>query len=160
MKRTWIMLPLLATFGLLLGGCAAQLSQEDQAKLDAALKAADSAAASAQSAEAAAKRAADSANSSASSADQAEAAAEAPEAGPFSMLSAGAGTARTALRLDMLAVGDGSCYVLRSGGSTVVFDAGSASDLDIVLYLPGGVFVGLGGFLMNVGGDPVRRIGH
>jgi competence protein ComEC len=46
------------------------------------------------------------------------------------LLSAGAGTARTALRIDMLAVGDGSCYVLRSGGSTVVFDAGSASDLD------------------------------
>jgi competence protein ComEC len=34
------------------------------------------------------------------------------------------------LRIDMLAVGDGSCYVLRSGGSTVVFDAGSAGDLD------------------------------
>jgi competence protein ComEC len=34
------------------------------------------------------------------------------------------------LRIDMLAVGDGSCYVLRSGGGTVVFDAGSASDLD------------------------------
>ncbi|MHC5009037.1 MAG: ComEC/Rec2 family competence protein, partial [Planctomycetota bacterium] len=34
------------------------------------------------------------------------------------------------LRIDMLAVGDGSCYVLRSGGSTVVFDSGSAGDLD------------------------------
>jgi competence protein ComEC len=41
----------------------------------------------------------------------------------------GADRAR-ALRIDMLAVGDGSCYVLRSGGTTVVFDAGSASDLD------------------------------
>jgi competence protein ComEC len=46
------------------------------------------------------------------------------------LLAAGAGNARRALRIDMLAVGDGSCYVLRSGGSTVVFDAGSASDLD------------------------------
>jgi competence protein ComEC len=36
----------------------------------------------------------------------------------------------TALRIDMLAVGDGSCHVLRGGGSTVVFDAGSAGDLD------------------------------
>jgi competence protein ComEC len=34
------------------------------------------------------------------------------------------------LRIDMLAVGDGSCYVLRSGGTTVIFDAGSATDLD------------------------------
>ena len=41
------------------------------------------------------------------------------------MVSAGA----PALRIDMLAVGDGSCFVLRSPGSTVVFDAGS-SDLD------------------------------
>ncbi len=30
-----------------------------------------------------------------------------------------------ALRIDMLSVGDGSCYVMRSGGKTVVFDAGS-----------------------------------
>jgi competence protein ComEC len=45
-------------------------------------------------------------------------------------LAGGAGSARRALRIDMLAVGDGSCYVLRSGGSTVIFDAGSASDLD------------------------------
>jgi len=35
-----------------------------------------------------------------------------------------------ALRIDMLAVGDGSCYVVRSGRSTVVFDAGSSGDLD------------------------------
>ncbi len=35
-----------------------------------------------------------------------------------------------ALRIDMVAVGDGSCYLLRSAGSTVVFDAGSSSDLD------------------------------
>lgn len=34
------------------------------------------------------------------------------------------------LRIDMLAVGDGSCYVLRSGGQTMVFDAGSSTDLD------------------------------
>ena len=34
---------------------------------------------------------------------------------------------RTALRIDMLAVGDGSCFVLRSGASTVIFDAGSSS---------------------------------
>lgn len=36
----------------------------------------------------------------------------------------------TTLRIDMLAVGDSSCYVLRSGGSTVVFDAGSSTNLD------------------------------
>lgn len=30
-----------------------------------------------------------------------------------------------ALRIDMLSVGDGSCYVVRSEGNTVVFDAGS-----------------------------------
>ena len=35
-----------------------------------------------------------------------------------------------ALRIDMLAVGDGSCYVVRSGRSTVIFDAGSSDDLD------------------------------
>ncbi|MCH8164947.1 MAG: DNA internalization-related competence protein ComEC/Rec2 [Planctomycetes bacterium] len=35
-----------------------------------------------------------------------------------------------ALRIDMLAVGDGSCYVLRSGGSTVLFDAGSSANLN------------------------------
>jgi competence protein ComEC len=40
------------------------------------------------------------------------------------------GALNETLRIDMLAVGDGSCYVLRSGGSTVVFDAGAASDLD------------------------------
>jgi len=34
------------------------------------------------------------------------------------------------LRIDMLSVGDGSCYVVRSGGSTVLFDAGSSTDLD------------------------------
>ncbi len=32
------------------------------------------------------------------------------------------------LRMDMIAVGDGSCYVVRSGGSTVVYDAGSGHD--------------------------------
>ena len=35
-----------------------------------------------------------------------------------------------ALRIDMLSVGDGSCFVLRSSGCTVVFDAGSSSNLD------------------------------
>jgi len=34
------------------------------------------------------------------------------------------------LRIDMLSVGDGSCYVIRSGSETMVFDAGSARDLD------------------------------
>ena len=34
------------------------------------------------------------------------------------------------LRIDMLAVGDGSCYVVRSGGETMVFDAGSSTDLN------------------------------
>ncbi len=38
---------------------------------------------------------------------------------------------RPLLRIDMLAVGDGSCYVLRSGGTTVLFDAGSGGDPDI-----------------------------
>ena len=37
---------------------------------------------------------------------------------------------RPTLRVDMLAVGDGSCYVVRSRGSTVLFDAGSSNDLD------------------------------
>lgn len=34
------------------------------------------------------------------------------------------------LRIDMLSVGDGSCYILRSAGSTVIFDCGSSTDLD------------------------------
>lgn len=33
---------------------------------------------------------------------------------------------------------------------------GSASDVDIVLYLPGGIFIGSGGFNFNIGGDPVE----
>jgi competence protein ComEC len=37
---------------------------------------------------------------------------------------------RPALRIDMLAVGDGSCYALRSGGRTVVFDAGSTTAIN------------------------------
>lgn len=37
---------------------------------------------------------------------------------------------RPALRIDMLSVGDGSCYVVRSGGACAVFDAGSSTDLD------------------------------
>ena len=35
-----------------------------------------------------------------------------------------------ALRVDMLAVGDGSCYLVRSGRSAVVFDAGSGGQPD------------------------------
>jgi competence protein ComEC len=35
------------------------------------------------------------------------------------------------LRIDMLSVSNGSCFVLRSGGDTIVFDAGSSPDLDI-----------------------------
>lgn len=33
-----------------------------------------------------------------------------------------------ALRVDMLAVGDGSCYLIRTGGEVIVFDAGSLGD--------------------------------
>ena len=36
-----------------------------------------------------------------------------------------------ALRLNMFAVRDGSCYLLRSGGKTMMFDCGSSSHLDI-----------------------------
>ena len=36
---------------------------------------------------------------------------------------------------------------------------GSASDTDIILYLPGGVFIGLGGFTINIGGDAVEVFG-
>lgn len=36
--------------------------------------------------------------------------------------------ARPTLRVDMLAVGDGSCYVIRTGGETIVFDAGTMGD--------------------------------
>jgi competence protein ComEC len=35
------------------------------------------------------------------------------------------------LRVDMLSVGDGSCYVIRSGDHAAVFDAGSSTDLNI-----------------------------
>lgn len=38
---------------------------------------------------------------------------------------------RPALRIDMLSVNNGSCFVLRSGGETVIFDAGSSPDLDV-----------------------------
>jgi competence protein ComEC len=38
--------------------------------------------------------------------------------------------ARAALRIDMLAVGDGSCYLLRSGRRAAIFDAGSSTDLN------------------------------
>jgi len=34
------------------------------------------------------------------------------------------------LRIDTIAVGDGSCYVVRDGGQTLIFDAGSASISD------------------------------
>jgi competence protein ComEC len=37
---------------------------------------------------------------------------------------------RPQLRIDMLAVGDGSCFVVRSGGKTFVFDAGSNTSFD------------------------------
>jgi hypothetical protein len=63
----------LLAVGLFLTGCMAQLSKEDQARLDAALKAADAAAASANSAAASAK-------SADASADRAEAAAKRAEA--------------------------------------------------------------------------------
>lgn len=36
---------------------------------------------------------------------------------------------------------------------------GSASDMDIFLYLPGGLFIGLGSSDRNVGGDPVEIFG-
>ena len=36
---------------------------------------------------------------------------------------------------------------------------GSASDMDIVLYLPPGIFIGLGGFAFNIGGDAVEVFG-
>lgn len=35
------------------------------------------------------------------------------------------------VRIDMLSVGDGSCYVIRSHKSTVLFDAGSSTDLNV-----------------------------
>lgn len=38
--------------------------------------------------------------------------------------------AQPAVRIDMIAVGNGTCLVLRSGGRTFVFDAGSNSSLD------------------------------
>lgn len=37
---------------------------------------------------------------------------------------------RPVLRIDALAVGDGTCFLIRSAGSTVVFDAGSSKDLN------------------------------
>jgi len=36
---------------------------------------------------------------------------------------------------------------------------GSASDMDMFLYLPGGLFIGLGGAEGNIGGDPVEIFG-
>ena len=56
MKMIRIMV-LVAFVAMLSSGCVAKLSQEDQAKLDAALKAADQATASAQQADASADRA-------------------------------------------------------------------------------------------------------
>jgi hypothetical protein len=79
MKTGAMKLTLWVIMAMFLGGCMAQMSQEDQARLDAALKAADSAAASAQSAETSAKSAASSEKSSASSAERAEAAADRAE---------------------------------------------------------------------------------
>lgn len=37
---------------------------------------------------------------------------------------------RPVLRIDMLSVNDGSCYLLRSGGASIVFDAGASPDLN------------------------------
>jgi len=45
-------------------------------------------------------------------------------------LSAAASIGGASLRIDMLAVGDGSCYVVRCGGRAALFDAGSSTDLD------------------------------
>ncbi|NNG01091.1 MAG: S8 family serine peptidase [Desulfobacteraceae bacterium] len=36
---------------------------------------------------------------------------------------------------------------------------GSASDMDIILYLPGGTFIGIGGYSFNIGGDAVEVFG-
>lgn len=79
MKTKGLKFIVLVMAGMLIGGCAAKLSQEDQAKLDAALKASDSAAASAQRADSSAKSAAASADSAAASAKRAEAAAASAE---------------------------------------------------------------------------------
>ncbi len=57
MKRVYLKLTVAALALLFAAGCVAPLSQEDQAKLNAALQAADSAAASAASADASADRA-------------------------------------------------------------------------------------------------------
>ena len=40
------------------------------------------------------------------------------------------GFGRPAFRIDMLSVNDGSCYLVRGGSATVVFDAGASPDLD------------------------------
>ncbi len=69
----------LLVVALMLSGCMAQLSKEDQAKLDAALKAADAASASASSAAASAKSADASADRAEAAAKRAEAAAAAAE---------------------------------------------------------------------------------
>jgi len=79
MKTAMMKIGAIALAGLLLGGCAAKLSQEDQAKLDAALKASDAAAASAKSADASAKSAAASADRADAAAKRAEAAAASAE---------------------------------------------------------------------------------
>ncbi len=73
MKMLFKNLGALLVIVLLLSGCMAQLSKEDKARLDAALKAADAASASASSAAASAK-------SADASADRAEAAAKRSEA--------------------------------------------------------------------------------
>ena len=70
----------LLAVGFFLAGCMAQLSKEDQARLDAALKAADAAAISEKNAEDSAKYAARSAKAAAGSADRAEVAAKRAEA--------------------------------------------------------------------------------
>lgn len=79
MKRVYMKLIVAASLLLFAAGCATTpgaLSQEDQAKLDAALQAADAAAASAQQADASAKSAAGSADRAEAAAKRAEAAAK------------------------------------------------------------------------------------
>ncbi len=75
MKKTQMKLIVLALVGMLLGGCVAKLSLEDQAKLDAALQASDAAMTSAQKADSSAQKAAASAATADAAAKRAEAAA-------------------------------------------------------------------------------------
>lgn len=69
-------------------------------------------------------------------------------------------------------VDDLQSFVLAGNGATTIFAfqwdqpafsvsgvPGSASDMDIILYLKPDVFIGLGGFADNIGGDPVEVFG-